>query len=189
MVVLRAGRWVVPAVALVVLVAAAAAGFLLGAQRSPAPGARPAGTTTTVPSLEQPGPRTVMLTADVEAHPDAEQVRALLQYHFDAINSGDYELWAGTVTAQRARHTRPSAWREQYRTTLDGSIVVHRLEARPGGGLVALLSFTSVQDPADAPPDLPVSCLRWQVSYPLVYEEDELRLAAGSPKASLRNPC
>lgn len=175
-----------------VLVAAAAAGFLLReVQRDPRAGAagRPVGTTSVVPASEQPGSKLVTLAADVEAHPDADQVRALLQDYFDAINSGDYMLWSSTVTAARARNTGRSAWHEQYRSTLDGSIVVHRLEARPGGGLIALLSFTSVQNPVDAPPDLPVRCLRWRVSYPLIDEADELRLAATSPNASLRAPC
>ena len=185
-------RWAITAVALVVLVAAAAAGFVLRElQRGPSAdaGDPPASTTSAVPASEQPGSALVRLVADVEAHPDADQVRTLLQDYFDAINAGDYMLWSSTVTASRVQNIGRSAWREQYRSTLDGSIVVHRLEPRPGGGLIALLSFTSVQDPVDAPPDLPVRCLRWQVSYSLIDEGDDLRLAATSPNASLRAPC
>lgn len=180
-------------VAVVVLLAAAGAGVLLrtlesagaGTGGTPAAGA----TTPSVPPAEQPGSRTITLAADAAAHPAADQVRALLQAYFDAINAGDYEMWSETVTAQRVQNTGRRAWTEQYRTTLDGSVVVHRLETRHGGGLVALLSFTSVQDPAYAPPELPVRCLRWRVSYPLVGEPDELRLSSASPKASQRTPC
>ncbi len=192
MVLERGGRrpWAIPATALVVLIAAAGAGILLrDLQRGTGVRDSAGSTTSAVEPSEQPGPRTITFAADVEAHPDADQVRRLLQDYFDAINEGDYGLWRSTVTAERIRNTGRSAWTEQYRTTLDGSVLVHRLEARPGGGLVALLSFTSVQDPADAPPDLPVGCLRWRVSYPLTGEADELRLAPASPNASQRTPC
>jgi hypothetical protein len=67
--------------------------------------------------------------------------------------------------------------------------VVHRLEPRAGGGLVALTSFTSLQDPADAPPELPVRCLRWWVSYPLIGEEEALRLGPSSPAANRLVAC
>ncbi|MGH4023048.1 MAG: hypothetical protein ACRDRV_00510 [Pseudonocardiaceae bacterium] len=147
------------------------------------------GTSAVVAPAEQPGPRTVTLLAGVRAHPAADEVRALLQEYFDAINTGDYEQWSGTVTAERVQKTGRRAWTAQYRSTLDGSIVVYRLEARPGGGLVALLSFTSAQDPVDAPPDMPLPCLRWRVSYPLAGEPGELRLAPASPNASQRTPC
>jgi hypothetical protein len=96
---------------------------------------------------------------------------------------------ATVALVEYARDTGEATWRDQYRSTLDGSIVLHRLEPRAGGGLVALLSFTSLQDPADAPPELPVRCLRWWVSYPLIGEADELRLSPNSPGASLRVPC
>lgn len=177
----------------VVLAAAAGAGALLrDLQRNGSwtgVGDPVGSTTSVVEPAEQPGPRTLTFVADVEAHPAADQVRALLQSYFDAINKGDYELWSSTVTAERVQNTGRKAWIEQYRTTLDGSVVVHRLEARPGGGLIALLSFTSVQDPAYAPPDVPVRCLHWRVSYPLVGELDKLRLASASPNASQRTPC
>ena len=136
-----------------------------------------------------PGPTTVALVEDVAVHPDAERVRRVLQRYFDAINAGDYKLWRSTVTPQYARDIGEATWRDQYRSTLDGSIVLHRLEPRAGGGLVALLSFTSLQDPADAPPELPVRCLRWWVSYPLIGDAAELRLSPNPPSASLRVPC
>ena len=141
------------------------------------------------PRAPAPGPATVALVEDVAVHPDADRVRRVLQTYFDAINAGDYKLWRSTVTPQHARDTGEAAWRDQYRSTLDGGIVLHRLEPRAGGGLIALLSFTSLQDPADAPPELPVRCLRWWVSYPLIGEADELRLSPNSPSASLRVPC
>jgi hypothetical protein len=141
------------------------------------------------PKQAEPGPATVTLVEDVAAHPDAARIRAVLQTYFDAINAGDYKLWSSAVIPQWARDIGEDAWRSQYRSTLDGSIVVHRLEPRATGGLVALTSFTSVQDPADAPPELPVRCLRWWVSYPLIGEKDQLRMGPTSPSANLRVAC
>ncbi|MFN2495849.1 MAG: hypothetical protein ABR608_08065 [Pseudonocardiaceae bacterium] len=183
--------WGIVAVAALVLMAGAGGGVLLRELQAAAGADEgiPAAPTSVLSPVKEPGPRTVVLVEDVAAHPYADQVRKVLQSHFDAINDGDYELWTDTVTRERARATARSVWRDQYRTTLDGSIVVHRLEPRPGGGLIALLSFTSVQDAADAPSDMPVTCLRWRVSYALVDEADGLRLALTSPSASLRTPC
>jgi hypothetical protein len=178
------------AVTVVVLAAAVGTGVLVR-ELQPTAGASGAVSigNNPPPTLREQGPATIALVEDVAVHPEANRVRTLLQKYFDAINAGDYPLWRSTVTPQRARDTGETVWRDQYRSTLDGSIVLHRLEPRAGGGLVALLSFTSVQDPADAPAELPVRCLRWWVSYPLIGEGDELRLSPASPSANLRVPC
>ena len=174
----------------VVLVAAVGAGMLVR-ELQPAAGVSGAASigNNAPPRAAEPGPATVALVEDVAIHPDAGRVLRVLQKYFDAINTGNYTLWRSTVTPQRARDTGETGWRDQYRSTLAGSIVLHRLEPRAGGGLVALLSFTSLQNPADAPPELPVRCLRWWVSYPLTGAGDELRLSPSSPSASLRVPC
>lgn len=137
----------------------------------------------------EPGPPTVTLAEDVARHPDADRIRKVLQTYFDGINAGDYKLWRSAVIPQWARDTGETAWRAQYRSTLDGSMVVHRLEPRIGGGLVALTSFTSLQNPADAPPGLAVRCLHWWVSYPLIGQGEALRLGPSSPSANVLVPC
>ncbi|MGH3934613.1 MAG: hypothetical protein ACRDS1_06500 [Pseudonocardiaceae bacterium] len=187
--VLRRG-WVFLVVTIAVLTAAVGAGLVVR-EPQPTAGAGGAGSVgnDVPPHVPEPGPTTVTLVEDAAAHPDADRVRTVLQKYFDAINAGDYKLWRSAVTPQQARDTGEAAWRDQYRSTLGGSIVLHRLEPRAGGGLVALLSFTSLQDPADAPPDVPVRCLRWWVSYPLIGEGDALRLSPSSPNANLRVPC
>ncbi|MQA15503.1 MAG: hypothetical protein GEV09_15435 [Pseudonocardiaceae bacterium] len=160
------------------------------AQPATAPSGVPAtATTRQLPPEQQPGPATVRLAEDAAGHPDAGVVRALLQGHFDAINLGDYRRWTTTVVLERAEATTEETWREQYGTTTDGSILVHRLAPRPAGGLTVLLSFTSVQDPADAPEDTPYRCLRWRVSYPVVTESDQLRLGPGDPESSRASRC
>src|SRR3954465_2182757 len=171
---------------IVVLVSAAGVGFVLRGQQ---PVAGLSNTSSRGGSIEkkapprppEPGPPTVMLAEDVELHPDADRIRRVLQTYFDAINAGDYNLWRSAVIPQWARDTGEAAWRAQYRSTLDGSMVVHRLGPRGGGGLVAVPSFTSLQNPADAPPKLPVRCLHWWVSYPLIGQGEALRLGPSAP--------
>lgn len=177
-------------VVIVVLAGAVGTGVLLRGLQ-PAAGAARIGSigNKAVPRPPEPGPATVVLVEDAALHPDADRIQKVLQKYFDAINAGDYRLWRSAVIPQWARDLGESAWHGQYRSTLDGSIVVHRLEPRAGGGLVALTSFTSLQNPADAPPELPVRCLRWWVSYPLIGEGDQLRLGPSAPSANLRVAC
>ncbi|MGH3827769.1 MAG: hypothetical protein ACRDQX_11445 [Pseudonocardiaceae bacterium] len=174
----------------VVLAAAVGAGMLLRDVPPVAEEARVGSIgASAAPRQPEPGPATVVLLDDATLHPDADRIRAVLQKYFDAINAGDYQLWRGAVIPQWARDLRESAWHAQYRSTLDGSIVVHRLEPRIGGGLLALTSFTSRQNPADAPPELAVRCLRWWVSYPLIGAGEQLRMGPSSPSANLRVAC
>ncbi|MBA2474027.1 MAG: hypothetical protein DLM61_04015 [Pseudonocardiales bacterium] len=186
--------WILLGLVIVVLSGAVGVGMVL---RDLVPAAAPNGIassggsigTRAAPKGPEPGPATVVLAEDAAVHPDADRIRKVLQKYFDAINAGDYPLWRSAVIPQWARDIGESAWHGQYRSTLDGTIVVHRLEARPGGGLVALASFTSLQNPADAPPEVQVRCLRWWVSYPLIGEGDQLRMGPTAPSANLRAPC
>ncbi|MGH3693398.1 MAG: hypothetical protein ACRDRX_05290 [Pseudonocardiaceae bacterium] len=174
----------------VVLAGAAGVGVLLQ-DRQPVAGAGSGASVvqSASPRPPEPGPATVVLVEDVVLHPDAERIRKVLQQYFDAINAGDYKLWSGAVIPQWARDTGEAAWRAQYRSTLDRSMVVHRVEPRAGGGLVALTSFTSLQNPADAPSELAVRCLRWWVSYPLIGQGEALRLGPSSPTANRLVAC
>lgn len=188
--------WILFGLVIVVLAGASGVGMALR-DTAPVPGVDRIGSaggsignsiSNGVPPKE-PGPPTVVLTEDAAVHPDADQIRKVLQKYFDAINAGDYPLWRSAVIPQWARDIGEVTWHAQYRSTLDGTIVLHRLEPRPGGGLVALTSFTSLQNPADAPPEVPVRCLRWWVSYPLIGEGDELRMGPTAPSANRRAPC
>jgi hypothetical protein len=186
--------WILLGVGIVLMCGAVGVGMVL---RDLVPAAAPNGIassggsigTRVPPKGPEPGPASVVLAEDAAVHPDADRIRKVLQKYFDAINAGDYPLWRSAVIPQWARDIGEGAWHGQYRSTLDGTIVVYRLEARPGGGLVALTSFTSLQNPADAPPDVQVKCLRWWVSYPLIGEGDQLRMGPTAPSANLRAPC
>ncbi|WP_052372348.1 hypothetical protein [Amycolatopsis taiwanensis] len=139
---------------------------------------------TTLPPTEQPGSPVVQLTPDAAAHPQHEDVRALLQQYFDSINSINYEAWKNTVTRARVQAKPRSVWESDYRSTKDGSILVYRIDSLPKGNLRVSLAFTSIQDPSAAPKELRASCLRWKLVLPLTLEGGHLRVDAavtGSP--------
>ncbi|MFC5287607.1 hypothetical protein ACFPM7_11150 [Actinokineospora guangxiensis] len=192
---MRAERqtWLLPAV-LIAVVVTAAGGLLardLYAESAPATTQRPVvPSTSAVPPSEQPGSRAVQGTEDAIRHPMYETVRQLLQTHFDAINGRSYERWMTTVTSTHIENRPEDDWRVAYRSTQDGSVVVHRIEAGPADRARVLLGFTSTQDLADTPPELPETCIRWRVVYALAVENGAWRIDAGTTGASPQHdPC
>lgn len=138
---------------------------------------------------KEPGSGRVELSPSAADHPDHAAVRILLQTHFNSINLKRYDRWKTTVVEEKQRRQPESAWREEYRTTRDGSIRIVRIMPGPDDSFRVLLTFTSTQDPSDAPPSMQVPCLRWRVVYPVVRESGGLRFGTGLPGSSLSRPC
>jgi hypothetical protein len=185
--------WLLPVLVMLVIGAGAAAGYGLrelvtqpsgGQEETPA---APTTTTTAAGGETDSGPRAVELAPDVVADPEGSDIQKLLQRHFDAINNSDYEAWKATVTRERSAKFPKQQWRDQYRSTADGTILVHRIEPTPAGRIV-LISFTSTQDRTLAP-DQVSECVRWRVGYLVVMERGELRLGPSEPAASQHTPC
>lgn len=170
-------RWLLPVLGLVVALTAGG-GLLTQELYSTDSSARPDSDTGTspgaistpssVPPRRQPGSPEVKLTPGAAAHPHGDEIRALLQAYFDAINRRDYRLWTTTVTAQWVHMKPEPGWREGYRSTHDGNILVYRIDALGGGTQRVLFAFTSTQDEDDAPRALPLRCIRWHVALPVV---------------------
>ncbi|WP_156755468.1 hypothetical protein [Actinokineospora pegani] len=120
-----------------------------------------------VDPADQPGPADVEGTGDAVGHPLYDQVRTLLQTHFDAINATDYRAWTGTVTAERVRGTPEESFRQDFDSVQDGTIIIYRIETSPDATARVMLTFTSTQDLADAPAELQSPCIHWAVVYPL----------------------
>ncbi|WP_433871899.1 hypothetical protein [Saccharopolyspora sp. CA-218241] len=180
-------KWAVPTTALVL--AAAIGGGLAAREQygTSIQGITPASPESVAP---EPVPGGLAFTADAAAHPDQGIVRALLEVHFDAINGRDYDGWKSTVVPAKWREQPRDEWLQAYRTTHDSDVVVHRIERTPDGTLRVLLTFTSTQDPAQAPPQLAEPCIRWRVVYPLVPDEGGLRLDINRfPGSALLDPC
>ncbi|GAA4706887.1 hypothetical protein GCM10023215_54490 [Pseudonocardia yuanmonensis] len=166
-----------------VVAAAAAAAWLIGGRAFEA--GAPTDAPAAVPETGA-GPATVELSHDALMHPQHLAVRERLQAYFDAINARDHAAWAATVTPERAAAQPAETWLAGVRSTQDGTIRVDRIEPAPGG-VLALVRFTSTQDPADAPPDLRVDRICWRAALPMTGAA--LAIGAGSPGSTLSRPC
>lgn len=146
----------------------------------------PASTSATEPPT---APEGIQLSGDARSHPDHETVRWLLQTHFDAINFRRYDTWKTTVVTAKHLELPEGKWYSAYGSTRDSHVRVHRIESGVDDSLRVLLSFTSRQDPQDAP-DQSSECLRWQVVYSLVQDSAGLRLDTSRLPGSFRyTPC
>lgn len=142
------------------------------------------------PSADQSTPadqndRTVRLADAVSADPQADEIRELMQRHFDAINNGDYKLWAGTVTSDQVAAIPPDRWRKEYSTTIDTAIAVVAVDSDPRR---VQLSFRSRQAPEFAP-DKKSKCLEWKVSLPLTTVSGQLLIGRSIQDQASWNPC
>ncbi len=164
----------------VLLLAAAAAAWIVGERRVPA---------ATAPVGYAAGPtadRAVRLAPDASRHPRAEDVRALLQRYFDAINARDHAAWTGSVSAVQATGQTAARWAEAYSTTVDSNLVVADIRDDP---LRVRLMFTSSQDIAHAPEMLRADCIEWDVTYLLSDEDGRLVLSGIDPSAQSMTAC
>jgi hypothetical protein len=139
---------------------------------------------STGPAEDQPGPPTVNGTVDAVAHPLYRTLRELLQTYFDAVNAKDYARWSSVVTYERQTNQPEQEWRKEYNTTQDGSIVMHRVEARGDGTARVLLTFTSTQAVENAPEELPRPCIHWNVVWAFSTEDGDWKLSAGPASAT-----
>jgi hypothetical protein len=182
----RSPRLWLPLLGVVVLTAVA--GFVAREIYRPQAGSQSGQTvvtsSSTAPPAEQPGPREVMATQDAATHPQSGQIRQMLQDHFDSINARDYAKWRGTVTRARLEKMPETTWRQDYRSTKDGSVLIYRIEAAPDRKLRVLIGFTSVQNVADAPAELPKECIQWHVVLPVAKEDNRWRIDAGQEGSS-----
>lgn len=185
--------WLLP-VLLITVIATALGGLLARDLYSEPPADPPPTVVATSPSSkpsgQQPGPATVQGTADAVAHPLYGTLQPLLQTYFEAINEKDYERWSSVVTYERQTNQPEQKWQQEFRSTKDGNIVMHRIEARGDGTARVLLTFTSTQDVADAPQELPRPCIHWNVVWAFSTEDGTWKLAAGPASATPQHePC
>jgi hypothetical protein len=184
--------WLLPVLLITVIATALGALVARGLYEDPAP-VTPAAiepSPSVLPIEDQPGSSEVRGTADVTSHPLYNTLRPLLQKYFNAINDKDYKSWSDTVTQERRAAQKEDNWREEYRSTRDGSIVMYRIETGGDGTARVLLQFTSVQDPNLGPPELKAPCIHWNLVWPFVKERGEWKLSAGTTsKSPQHEPC
>jgi hypothetical protein len=183
--------WFAPVIGLVVLFTAAAGLTARSIYRHPVTAGTAQHTVastgaTAIPANAEPGPTQVVLKADAGAYPLATDVQKLLQTLFDAINNKQYGTWRSVVTYSRRAQTSEQQWLRDYQSSADGSIEVYRIDTAAQNGLRVLLTFTSTQDPANAP-DLKSRCVRWQAVFSLRNEGGDWKLDSGS--SAQNQPC
>jgi hypothetical protein len=113
------------------------------------------------------GSSEVELSPDAEDSAAAEEVRAQLQRHYDAINGRNYAQWRATVVPARAVALGEAEWQKAYSTTQDGSIRVERIDPDPDGGLLVRVRFISAQSVDNAPSDLRAERICWRSTLPM----------------------
>jgi len=187
-----------PAVALIVLLAAAVSGLgswyavratpaahqsAIAPASSPAtspPPASPSATTdSSPPSPSAPAPSPsdtlVALAPAAAGYPDAAAIQPVIIEYFRAINSRDY---AGYLTTQ----SPGSAMTEQqfqtgFRSTVDSDVLVTSITTAADGRPAADVTFTSRQQPQDGPSG--ESCTNWQVT--MFFDDNAGTYTIGAP--------
>jgi hypothetical protein len=193
----RALPAIVAALSLAVVVAfgVATARRVAGPQLVPGPpapvggalGSRPAATGT-ASSSPPPGQVAVQLASSLQDAPHATAVVALFRQYFQAVNDRDYDSWEATLSGDRPHESR-GRFLEEYSTTVDDDIHVVGITQLEDGSLQIAVSFRSRQEPQYAPPDQRVGCLRWQIAYPLVFEDDRFKIAKVEFGGRMYRPC
>jgi hypothetical protein len=196
----RGGGRLLPAVVAIVVLAALVGAALVVVRRSQHGPANIPGTAapiTNPASSAPPGtptgvsapPRTVtvQIAQALEENLYAERVVDLFGRYFNAINRRDYTGWLGTLSVDRKPDSR-DRFLQEFGTTADDQVRIVGLETSDTGLLVSV-SFRSRQAPSLAPTDAAFDCLLWQVQYPVVNEDGELRISFVKPTNRSYNRC
>jgi hypothetical protein len=94
------------------------------------------------------------------------QVETLLSHFFHGINTHDYAEYASTLNpAQQARQSR-STFESGYATTTDSGMTLTTLASNGADGLIATVTFTSHQSPAQSVDHS--ACNTWTLNFYLV---------------------
>jgi hypothetical protein len=161
----------------------------LGATVAPSGTAGPSpGRTAPTTSVAPTPPPLVEAAPGIAADPATAGVVRLLTAYFGAINARDFNTARGTLVDRPALPQTAAEFRRQYRSTRDSDVHLLGLEPDGTGGYLASVTFTSRQDPADAP-DGVSPCLNWSMSYPLVRVDGTLRIDVVRRSNVNRRPC
>ncbi|RRO19250.1 hypothetical protein EIL87_03815 [Saccharopolyspora rhizosphaerae] len=133
----------------------------------------------------------VEYSPDAAAYPDQRIIEGLLDNYFDGINRKNYELWKSTVPPSKWRELPQSKWFDDYDSTRDHDMKVHRIDPGQDRSALVMLSFKSEQDLEDAPPQVKAHCVQWDVVYPVVVDENGNAVLDISklPNSAIAAPC
>jgi hypothetical protein len=111
----------------------------------------------------------VTIAADVSQDPDTSSVGAFLDQYFTAINNHDYQSYISLLSPQDAQGLTQEQFDNGYGSTVDSAETLLGISTAANGDLLASVTFTSHQNPADGP-DQQESCTDWNIS--LFLEQD-----------------
>lgn len=117
--------------------------------------------------------------------PQADEIRDLLQRHFDSINNRDYAGWVSTVTPDLSSELPRMQWLKVYSTTRDTDVSVIRIYRDPRQ---VDITFRSRQDEKYSP-EGKYSCLNWKITHPLTNGADGLRIERSIESDADWRPC
>lgn len=129
------------------------------------------------------------LSSSASQHQYAATVQNLLERHFSAINTRDFDAWSTTVEPRRAAEQSSSSWSREYRSTRDSNVQVTSITTGDTDRVTVGLTFVSDQDPVDAPADLPVSRICWTSRWPVSSIASGGRIGIPPPRTTSRRAC
>jgi hypothetical protein len=107
--------------------------------------------------------------------PETPEVVRLLTAYFTAIDERDFAALRRTLVPRPNLPQSDAEFRRRYKSTQDSDVRLLGLGSTADGGLIASVSFTSTQAPADSP-DGAAPCLRWSIGYPVIRLVGALRI-------------
>jgi hypothetical protein len=174
--------------ALAVVAAAAVGGLWLtgtlhfGAANSAAQGSTHGGTsrghgpsTSPSPAVTSPSPSTpsqspsatasnvVTASGGVAQNPAEPAVITFLRTYFTSINTRDYQQYFNLLNSSAQANVSPHWFHHGYRSTQDSSEKLRSLNTTGNGDKVAVVTFTSHQNPADSV-NHSEACTNWRIS-------------------------
>jgi hypothetical protein len=171
----RRGPLMLAVAALIVVVAAIAAGagtwYAMG--RAPAarlPAVLPASASSSAPGspsaphgsvpASAPPAGLASLTPTAALYPGASAIAGVIDRYFRAINGRDYAAYRATQSPGSAMTAQQ--FQAGFESTRDSNVLITSITTMPGGQPAADVTFTSQQQPQDGPEG--ESCTNWHVT-------------------------
>ena len=113
-----------------------------------------------------PAPSLVTIGPGVTSSAAEPQVETLLSHYFHGINTRDYAEYASTLNPAQSAKQSQSTFESGYSTTTDSGMTLTSLASDGSAGLVATVTFTSHQSPAQSVDHS--ACNAWTLNFYLV---------------------
>ena len=103
------------------------------------------------------------IAPDLSQDADASAVATFLNQYFTAINNHDYQSYVSLLNSQSAANLTEGQFDNGYSSTVDSAETLRGISTAANGDLVASVTFTSQQNPAQSINGTE-SCTNWDIS-------------------------